>query len=304
MKENKKYLEGKKVTLVSILINTGLFFFKLFAGIVGHSVAIIADAIHSLSDLATDIAVIVGLKYSTKPQDEKHPYGHEKIETLVTLVLGFSLIAIGIKIGYDGIRRTFQPPFQSPTLLALFAALLSLVIKEIIYRYTLTSGRKIKSTAILANAWHHRSDAFSSFVALIGIGGSMLGIKILDPLCAVVLAFFIVHVGIKITKSTSLELIESSVDKKLIQKMEKIALLVPGVFGVHGIRARQIGSSVFAEIHIEVAKKMNVEDSHFIADEVERKIIENINNVKEVLVHVDPFLDENKKIKDTSEGKR
>ncbi|MBC7190491.1 cation transporter, partial [Candidatus Aerophobetes bacterium] len=234
----------------------------------------------------------------------KHPYGHEKIETLITLVLGFFLIAVGIKIGYDGIRRIFQSPSQSPTLLALFAALLSLVVKEIIYRYTLATGKKIKSTAILANAWHHRSDAFSSFVALIGIGGSMLGIKILDPLCAAFLAFFIVHMGIKVTKSTSLELIESSVDKELTRKMEKIALLVPGVSGVHGIRARQIGSSVFAEIHIEVAKKMNVEDGHLIADEVERKIIENINDVKEVLVHVDPLMDENKETKDTGEDKK
>jgi len=197
-KETIRYLKGRKVTFISILVNTCFIFLKLFAGIFGRSSAIIADAIHSLSDLATDIVVILGLKYSTKASDENHPYGHEKIETLISSILGMALAA------------TF-------------------------------------------------------------------------------LAFFIIKVGIKITGSTFSELVESSAGKELTGKIREIASLTNGVSGVHRIRARYIGSSIMVELHIEVAGDMKVDEAHFIADEVERKIMENIKQVKEVLVHVDPL---------------
>ncbi|MBE0478984.1 cation transporter [Candidatus Aerophobetes bacterium] len=289
MIKTTKYNKGKKVSLVSILVNASLVFFKLFAGIFGQSSAMIADAVHTLSDLITDIIVILGLKYSTQPSDKKHPYGHEKIETLVSLILGIFLMGVGIKIGYDGIKTIFQRPSVSPTILALFAAVISLVSKEILYRYTLRIGKKINSRAVIANAWHHRSDALSSLVAFVGIAGSMMGFRMLDALAATFLAIFIIKIGVEISAGTTSELVESSVSEELAEKIRKIASHTPGLAGVHSIRARHIGSSIFAEIHIEVAADINVEDSHFIADEVERKIRKNIKEVKEVLVHVEPF---------------
>ena len=288
-KETIRYLKGRKVTFISILVNTCFIFLKLFAGIFGRSSAIIADAIHSLSDLATDIVVILGLKYSTKASDENHPYGHEKIETLISSILGMALAGIGVKIGYDGIKAIFYPPSTSPTVLALLAALLSLAGKEALYRYTFCVGKKINSRLIIANAWHHRSDALSSLVTLVGITGSMIGFRLFDPLAATFLAFFIIKVGIKITGSTFSELVESSAGKELTGKIREIASLTNGVSGVHRIRARYIGSSIMVELHIEVAGDMKVDEAHFIADEVERKIMENIKQVKEVLVHVDPL---------------
>lgn len=289
MTKNARYNEGKKVTIVSILTNMCLIFFKLLAGILGQSSAMIADAVHSISDLVTDIVVIFGLKYSTQPSDEQHPYGHEKIETLVSLILGIFLVGVGIKIGYDGIKAIFYHPPVSPTMIAVVAAFVSLASKEILYRYTVWVGKKIKSRAVIANAWHHRSDALSSLVAAIGIIGSMSGFRILDPLAAAFIAIFIIIIGIEISMGASSELIESSVDEELVGKIRKIAIGTPRVAGAHKIRARQIGSSIFAEIHIEVTADMNVADSHFIAEEVEKKIKENIKTVKEVLVHVEPF---------------
>jgi len=295
MQENTvRYSEGKRVTLFSVWINISLIILKLFAGIFGRSSAIIADAVHSTSDLVTDIVVIVGLKYSTKPGDKQHPYGHEKIETLVSLVLGIFLVGVGIKIGYNGGKTVFFNSPTNPTIIALAAALTSLTVKEILYRYTLFIGERINSKSIIANAWHHRTDALSSLVAMVGIAGNMMGVKMLDPVAAIFIAFFIVKTGVRIIKDTSSELIESSISKELTKKMKEIASRTEGVLGVHNIRARYIGSSIFVEIHIEVAGNIKVKEGHFIADEVERKIMENITQVREVLVHVDPYFPKNK----------
>jgi len=302
MNEAVKYTKGKQVTLISIMVNICLTFFKLFAGIFGQSSAMVADAAHTISDVATDAIVIVGLKYSTQPSDEEHPYGHEKIETLVSFILGMFLVGIGIKIGYGGLKAIFYPPSTVPTTLALLAALVSIGGKETLYQYTVTVGKKINSRAVIANAWHHRSDALSSLVALGGIAGGMMGIRMLDPLAATLLAILVIKIGVKITIGASGELVESSVSRELTRKIEEIALAAPGVAGVHSARARHIGSSIFAEIHIEVAPNINVGNGHQIAEEVERKIIESIKEVKEVLVHVDPY-QEDKENKPFGESK-
>ena len=295
MKEDKKirekYTRGRKVTILSIFVNVCLIFLKLLAGIFGHSAAIIADALHSASDLITDFACIVGLKYSSKPSDEKHPYGHEKIETLISSMMGIFLIITGVKIGYDGVNSIFHPPLFAPKIFVLVIALISIITKESLYRYTFFVGKKIKSKSLLANAWHHRSDALSSLAAFIGIGGSIIGFKILDPVAAVIIAFFIVKAGVKISFETFEELVDSSVSRELIQQIKEIASLTPGVAGVHNIRARHIGNSVIAEIHVEVDGEISVKRGHSISDEVEKRIIENVKKaqIREVVVHIEPF---------------
>lgn len=283
----ERYKKGRGVTILALIINILLTTFKLFAGIVGKSHVLIADAIHSLSDFITDFIVLAGLRFSSKPKDEHHPYGHGKIETVTTGIIGFGLILVGLKIAYNGVLATIHPK-AIPTFLALFAAIISILANEGLYRYTVFVGKKINSQSVIANAWHHRSDALSSIAAFVGIGGAQLGFPFLDPLAAVFVSVLIIKVGGEITLSSFKELIETSVDRDLLEEIGLKALSIPGVKETHKIKARNVGTSVVVELHIEVDENMTVRKGHDIATEVENILKSKIQNVESVTVHVCP----------------
>jgi len=284
----EKYAKGKGAVLFGFIINIILTVFKFWAGVIGKSQVMIADAVHSFSDLTTDIIVLIGLKFSCKPKDKVHPYGHGKIETVATGIVGLGLIIVGLEIGYEGIHASIFHPKTVPTFIALVAAVVSIAVKEGLYRYTVFVGKKIGSQSVIANAWHHRSDAFSSVAALAGIAGSQMGWVILDPLAAALVAVMIVKVGIEIGLASFKELIESSVDEKMIRAISEKALTVQDVREVHAIKARNVGTSIFVELHIEVDENMTVKESHTVAGEVENVLKADMADIESVTVHVEP----------------
>lgn len=285
--DTRRLHEGSRITRTGLFLNLLLIALKLTAGILGHSEALIADAFHSFSDAVTDGLVLLGLRWSSRPSDQHHPYGHGKIETLTTLFVGLAIIGVAARIGYGGFTALFGTPAR-PSFLPLVAALVSIVTKELLYRYTVIKGRQLSSKVLVANAWHHRSDAISSLIAIAGVAGSMAGITILDPLAAIVVTALIAYVGIKIMISTVGELVDASADANLVRIIEETASAVPGVANVHGVRARYVGPWVTVQLHLVVAPKASVEESHALAHQVEEAIVEQIGEVRDVVIHVEP----------------
>ena len=280
----------RKVTWVGLLVNLFLAAIKFIAGIYGRSQALVADAIHSLTDLTTDIAVIAGSHYWSRPPDENHPYGHRRLETLVTVFIGVVLIAAGIGIGWKAISTLQAKPAVSPGWIAVFAALVSIVSKESIYRWTAVTGRRAKSAALAANAWHHRTDALSSIPVLIAVAGARVfpSWSFLDCVGAVIVSIFILHASIKIIWPGLSELIDVGAPTETRKKIRDIALKNEGVLQVHDIRTRYISSSIQVDLHIVVEGLITVREGHDIADDVKARIIDTIPEVLDVIVHVDP----------------
>lgn len=280
----------RKVTWVGLWLNLFLAAIKFTAGIYGRSQALVADAIHSLTDLTTDIAVIAGSHYWSRPPDENHPYGHRRLETLVTVFIGVVLIAAGIGIGWKAISALQEKHASPPGWIAVAAALASIVCKESIYRWTAMTGRRVKSAALAANAWHHRTDAFSSIPVLIAVAGARVfpSWSFLDHLGAVVVSMFILHASIKIIWPGLSELIDVGAPKETRKKIRDIALKNEGVLQVHDIRTRYISSSIQVDLHIVVDGLITVRQGHDIADDVKARIIDRIPEVLDVIVHVDP----------------
>lgn len=280
----------RRVTWIGFLINIALAAIKFAAGYFGRSQALIADSIHSLTDTMTDAAVIAGSHYWSRPPDHDHPYGHRRLETLVTVFIGLVLAAAGIGIGWEAISTLHREQTTPPGWIALFAALLSIVVKEILYRWTASVGKKIRSTAMAANAWHHRSDAISSLPVLVAVGGALLfpSWSFLDHVGAAVVSIFVLHAAIKVTWPGISELIDSGAPDEIRKKIKNIACKNQGVKDVHGIRTRYISSSIQVELHIVVDGSISVHAGHAIADDVETRIMAHIPEVLEVVVHVDP----------------
>lgn len=280
----------RKVTWVGLWVNLFLAAIKFTAGIYGRSQALVADAIHSLTDLTTDIAVIAGSHYWSRPPDENHPYGHRRLETLVTVFIGVVLIAAGIGIGWKAISALQEKHASPPGWIAVAAALASIVCKESIYRWTAMTGRRLKSAALAANAWHHRTDAFSSIPVLIAVAGARVfpSWSFLDHLGAVVVSMFILHASIKIIWPGLSELIDVGAPKETRKKIRDIAVKNEGVLQVHDIRTRYISSSIQVDLHIVVDGLITVRQGHDIADDVKARIIDRIPEVLDVIVHVDP----------------
>jgi len=280
----------RRVTWIGLLTNIGLSALKFAAGYFGRSQALIADAIHSLTDTTTDLAVIAGSHYWYRPPDESHPYGHRRLETLVTVFIGFMLAAAGIGIGWESISTLHQKNSGPPGWFAFYAALASIVTKEILYRWTAAVGKKIKSPALAANAWHHRTDAISSLPVLVAVGGALLfpSWSFLDRLGAVIVSIFILHAAMKIIWPAISELIDAGAPQEIQKKIAKITCGTDGVREVHAIRSRFISSSIQIDLHIVVDGEISVRDGHTIADSVENNIITSIPEILEVVVHVDP----------------
>jgi cation diffusion facilitator family transporter len=280
----------RKVTWVGLWLNLFLAAIKFIAGIYGRSQALVADAIHSLTDLTTDIAVIAGSHYWSRPPDENHPYGHRRLETLVTVFIGVVLIAAGIGIGWKAISALQEKHSAPPGWIAVFAALASIVFKESIYRWTAFTGRRAKSPALVANAWHHRTDALSSIPVLIAVAGARVfpSWSFLDHLGAAVVSIFILHASIKIIWPGLGELIDVGAPTDTCKKIRDIALKNDGVLQVHDIRTRFISSSIQVDLHIVVDGLITVREGHDIADDVKARIMDKIPEVLDVIVHVDP----------------
>ncbi|MCI1646897.1 MAG: cation diffusion facilitator family transporter [Bacteroides sp.] len=283
------------VTIVGSIVNFALLIFKFCAGIWGHSAAMLADAVHSLSDFITDIIVIVFVRMSSKPQDEGHDYGHGKYETLATAIIGILLLFVGIGILINSILSIYScykgMNLPEPGSLALIAAVLSLMVKEVLYRYTILKGKRLNSQAVIANAWHHRSDALSSIGTTIGIGGAILlgnRWRVLDPIAAVVVSCLIIKVAIQLLVPCVEELLEKSLPKEIENKIQDIILSFPGVSCPHHLRTRRIGSYYAIEVHIRMNGGLTLEDAHQTATEIENKLKDTFGKGTYIAIHVEP----------------
>lgn len=285
-----------KVTIVGTVVNALLVAVKFVAGIMGRSSALVADAVHSLTDFVSDIVVLVFVRISGKPRDAEHEYGHGKFETLATMIIGVLLIGAGIGLLINGAIQVWDSLhgaiLSEPTWIALVVAVISIVSKEILYRYTVKEGRRLHSDAVIANAWHHRSDAISSLGTMVGIAGAMFfGEKwrILDPLAAVVVSFFIIKAGYDITKPAINELLETSLPKEQTDEITEIIRSVDGVKGLHNLRTRKIGNAIAIDVHVKMDGDLRLTEAHEIASRIEQTIRDRYGEGSLINVHMEPY---------------
>ena len=284
-----------KVTLIGSFANVVLLVFKFVAGFLGNSAAMLADAVHSLSDFVTDIIVLLFVKISSKPEDKEHKYGHGKYETLATVVIGIMLFIIGLGILYNGAKDVIRvingEVLPSPGILALVAALFSIVVKEGLYHYSIIKGKSLDSPAVIANAWHHRSDALSSIGTAIGIGGAIvLGEKwsVLDPIAAIVVSFFITKVAYSLTKNGVDDLLERSLPQEVEDEIIKTILSFDKVSEPHHLRTRRIGNKYAINVHIRMDGNTLLYEAHNTATAIERRLREKYGNDTYVNIHMEP----------------
>ena len=292
MERNK---EIYKVTLLGGAVNVVLLVFKFVAGIVGHSAAMVADAVHSLSDFVTDVIVLIFVHISGKPKDKSHDYGHGKFETLATTVVSMSLLVVAAGILYSGVMKIVAwangAQLEAPGMLALWAALLSIVLKEAIFRYSMVKARQLNSQAVEANAWHHRSDAMSSVGTAIGIGGAIfLGERwtVLDPVASVIVGLFIVKVSLNLLRVGIGDLMEQSLPDEVEAEILRLAASVPGVSDPHELRTRRIGNHYAIELHILVDGDLPLREAHEKASQVEELLRSHYGEETHIAVHVEP----------------
>ena len=284
-----------RVTLAGSIVNALLLILKFAAGIIGHSTAMIADAVHSLSDFITDIVVIAFVRLSSKPADKDHAYGHGKYETIATSIIGLALMAVAVKLGWDGIQKIFHVirggELQSPGIIALIAAITSIIAKEWIYRVTHRVARQVESQALEANAWHHRSDAFSSIGTAIGIGGAViLGSRwtILDPIAAVIVSIMISITALKLLRKSSGELLEESLPQETEQQIINIVYQDPLATDVHHLHTRRIGNIIAIEMHLRLPKDITLEQAHTHATAIERHLRDTFGSGTHIMLHIEP----------------
>lgn len=289
MEKNERLNIANKVSLITIIVNIVLSIIKISAGIFARSSAMMADGMHTLSDVLTTLVVIVGMKFSSKPDDTDHPYGHEKIESGASVILAFLLILTALGIGISGIKTIYHGTYVKPGIMAAAAAVLSIVTKEWMYRYTIKAANKINSSALKADAWHHRSDALSSIGTLIGIVGAIIGFGILDPLAAIVVCIMIAKVGLDLYKSACNQLFDKAADKETVDKITKTIMSVDGVKNIDDLKTRIHGPKIFVDVEIAVDADMDVTQGHLIAENVHQEIEKDFSDVKHCMVHVNPY---------------
>ena len=279
-----------------MFVNIILFLFKLVAGILGRSGAMVADAIHSASDFVTDIVVLAFVRISSKPRDDDHKWGHGKYETLASLIIGIALFAVGVEILIDSAEKIMAvmrgEMLPRPGMIAIVAAAVSIVVKEILYQYTARKGKSLNSPSVVANAWHHRSDALSSIGALLGIGlAYFLGEKwrVADPIAAIVVAALIIKVAVDLCRTSLAELLEKSLPLETEEEILSIISSTPNVYKPHNLRTRRIGSDIAIEVHIRVEGAMTVQDSHEISREIEHSLRARFGEYTAVAIHIEPL---------------
>ncbi len=280
-----------KVSIISIIVNIGLSIFKLLAGLISHSGAMVSDAVHSASDVFSTVVVIIGFNISSKGSDKEHQYGHERLECIAALFLAAILFITGVGIGIDGIRKIGLGNYGQlaiPGLLALVAAIISIIVKEGMFWYTRHAAKKINSNSLMADAWHHRSDALSSVGSLIGVAGARLGFPILDPLASIVICLFILKAAYEIARDAVSRLVDQACDEKLVNEMRSVIQSQEGVLGIDLLKTRLFGNKIYVDVEIRVDGTLSVSEAHEIAHQVHDNIEEKFQYVKHCMVHVNP----------------
>lgn len=292
---NEREKKIYKVTILGSVVNGLLIVLKFLAGIVGHSSAMVADAIHSLSDFVSDIIVIVFVKLAGKPRDKGHDYGHGKFETFATLIIGFLLVLAGIGLMVNGIEHVMASlrgeELERPGMIALVIAIVSILVKEWLYRITLKRGREVDSPALIANAWHHRSDSISSGGTLIGVAGAMFlgpGWRILDPVAAIVVSFFIIKSGYDIMRPSVSELLEASLPEEQEREIRRLVEDIPGIVSVHNLRTRRIGNAIAIDLHAKMDGSMTLTEAHRLATKAEKAIRRRFGSGSIINIHMEP----------------
>ena len=291
IKEQEKQRLAMRVSMVSIVVNLLLSVGKLLAGILGRSGAMVSDAVHSASDVFSTIIVIIGVRMSGKQSDTNHPYGHERLECVASIILATILMATGIGILLGGLRTIFSGSWEKleiPGLMALVAAVLSVAVKEWMYWYTKAAAKKLNSGAMMADAWHHRSDSLSSIGAFIGIAGSRMGFLVLDSVASVVISFFIGKAAYEIFMDAVDKMVDKACDKETEQKIKELALGQSGVLGVDHLQTRLFGARMYVDIEIAADGKQTLYETHEIAEKVHDEIEAHFQEVKHCMVHVNP----------------
>ncbi len=286
-----------RVTIVGAAVNVFLTVIKIGMGILGQSAALIADGVHSLSDLLSDMCVLIAIKMGSREADYDHPYGHRRFETMATVLLGLGLIVIAGGIAVDVTERILHPDLLLvPAQETLAIALISILANEGLYHYTVRIGKLTRSKLLLANAWHHRSDAISSVIVLFGIGAVMLGYPFADAIAAVIVALMIAKIGIKLVLESINELVDTSLPEAVVNEIRKAIKTTEGVRGIHLLRTRQMGEDAYIDAHIVVDPRITVSEGHLIGDVVRDKLKRDFDEVMDVLVHIDPEDDEFKEV--------
>lgn len=289
--ENNFEQVAMKVSLISIVTNILLSVLKAFAGLAAHSGAMLSDAVHSASDVISTIVVIIGIKISSKESDKEHPYGHERLECVAAIVLATILCITGLGIGYSALKNIVGREYNElavPGMLALIAAVVSILVKESMFWYTKIYAKKIDSSALMADAWHHRSDALSSVGALIGIAGARMGYPVLDSIASLVICIFIVKAAYDIFKDAVRKMIDEACDEETENKLRELALSQDGVLGVDLLRTRVFGNKIYVDIEIGADGEKPLKETHEIAEKVHDTIEKNFPKVKHIMVHVNP----------------
>ena len=281
---------GVRVSTITLIINTLLFVFKFIAGLIAHSQAMISDAIHSLTDSITTIIVIFGLVMSSKKADKEHPYGHERIESVFAIILSFILLVTGLSIGYMGIKVVFfSGKLVAPGYIALWAAIISIIVKEIMFHYTMRTAKKIASSSMEADAWHHRSDALSSIGSFIGILGARLGLPILDPLCSILICILIVKASIEIFLQAIEEMLDTACDDETNKQIVDVILSMNEDIKIYNLKTRMFGSKIYIDADIAFDGNMTLNDANAIAQKIHHKIEKKFKLVKHCNIHIMPI---------------
>lgn len=279
-----------RVSLVSVVWNLALSLFKLMAGIIARSGAMVSDAVHSASDVFSSIVVMIGVRMASKESDKEHPFGHERLECVAAIVLSTVLAVTGLGIGYTAVMKLIGGEYvtEIPGILALFAAVISIAVKEAMFWYTRYYAKKIDSGALMADAWHHRSDALSSVGALIGIGGAIIGYPFMEPAASLVICLFIEKAALDIFKDAVDKMVDKSCDGQMEEELRECAMGISGVAGVDLLRTRMFGNKIYVEMEIGADAELSLGESHAIAERVHDAIEEGWPKIKHILIHVNP----------------
>ncbi len=291
--DNQRLHQRQKViartALVGAVANLLLSAVKIVVGVVGHSQALVADGIHSLSDLASDLLVWLAGRQSSRAPDDEHPYGHGRYETMATLALALILLGVAMGLGWDAAQRLFSPEaLLTPSWITLYAALASILVKEWLYWFTLAYARRIRSDMLRANAWHHRSDAISSVVVLVGIGGTLAGLPYLDAVAAFIVAVMIVRIAWELGFEAVRELVDTGLEPERLAAVRETILKVGGVRDLHMLRTRSLGGTISTDVHVLVDPYISVSEGHLISVKVEQELKNRVDEIEDVTVHIDP----------------
>lgn len=292
MQNNERTKASQKITLIGAVVDFLLAIFKVISGMLGNSGALIADGIHSFSDLLSDGVVLYAAKHANEEADEDHPYGHKRFETVATLGLAIILAIVGIGIIYDAIERLDNPNVLSHSMLLFGVTVLSILSKELLFWVTIKVAKTYKSNMLKANAWHHRSDALSSVVVLVGIFGSLNGYPYLDGVAAIIVGLMVMAIAWELGLNATKELVDTSIDIEEVEKLRKAIGMISGVNSVHSLRTRKIGHAISADVHVQVDPFLSVSEGHIITISVERVAKECLEDLHDVTVHIDPEDDE------------